>query len=639
MKTIRFIAALLFALLALAAPRPAWATDYYVSGYATWGAANPVGSDAANGTSPNTPKATFASLDGTLAAGDTLWVAGVHFSSPGNPFALVSKNNVSIRQWPGQTQAHIHGGVRAAMTGWTQSSNRYNITIGAGKVITGATWNYHTSQDANGMRRAWLAPVASAAACSSTAWSHFYDSAAGVLYINANGGSPNSGSDVVTYVEYTGSSATSANLNGVYVESSSGVVIEGLHTSGFIGSIGSTTYYCNGIQLYTCTDSVVSGCSDWDAGIHNFVFAGLACSNNLLVNSAGYGGMSRVGTGADGGTTVAFYNGAGDVTGCRGVRVTAVCGNCLTPAGAELDATAVWGAFLTHTNGGSNYARDVEWRECTVKCLNINVEPIVGGNNLPSGVTATPDVWTSYPVRFVDGRVSGAGGTLPTSAAIVRTRFDLNPLASDPSDTCLNTVAGTASNAFRLFIACDFVMHADVDDQKIIATANNWDDRFYHCSFLIDRSAAVTFREFIGWSFSTSGQVTARNCIFADNSATGTTYLCVNDGSTAANKHLFANCSYYNIDLYSANTALDAKAEWLANCDTVATDDASGLARHFPAALPFADSNGPELALSPSSKLRTYRRPYGNIRQPGINKRPWSGHLGSWQYPLGEVTK
>lgn len=645
MKIHRLITVLVLALAAL----PASATDWYVAGYAQWRSASTVGSDANDGLTSATPKATFASLDSLISAGDTVYVRGVHFGAVANPFAVVGKHNISIRQWPGVTQAHLHAGTRAQLTGWTQSSNRYaRGGVGSSLVIGGVSWNYNTSQDANGMRRAWLKKVADAATCSSTNWSWAYDSATGggTLYINTAGtGSPNSSPNVVTYVVVAAGGATAANLNGLYFQDCSGITIDGLEVSGYVGVVDSTSYYCNNIQLHGCTGSIVSNCTTWDGGIHSVVFAGAACTNNTMLNLACYGLNSRQGTADDGGSHFTFYSGNGNVTGCLGSRCTAVCSHLLDPTGTELNTSANTGGFYCHTSGTDNfgvgstpiYVRGVLWDRPTLIALDHTCEPGFGSGNQPSPPTATPDRWDSYPVRIQDGRISGARILLADPVAFTRTRFDMTPVAADPNDTTIMTVAGISGYSLRLFTACDFIYHAAVDDNKLFATANNWVDRFVSCSFLIDRSAAVTFREFIGWNGSSTGQVYATNCIFADNNATGSTYLCVNDGSAAADRHVFRHNSYFNIDEYSANAALNTKAEWLGSVDTAATDDAATVKRHFPAALPFADTDGPLLDLAATAPLRRWISPYGPIRPAGINKRVWSGHLGSWQYPALEA--
>lgn len=164
----KIVAAIAFLMSCVLGP-VSMATDYYVSGYATWTSANPVGNDSTGNGSSATPWATLGKVTSaaTLAAGDRIFVAGIVFSSPAAPFYINNVDNVQVLQWPGATQAHVHGGVRAALSGWTRSTNRYNVTVGTGKVIAGVTLDYDNAVDANGMKRCWLKPAGQAGNASS----------------------------------------------------------------------------------------------------------------------------------------------------------------------------------------------------------------------------------------------------------------------------------------------------------------------------------------------------------------------------------------------------------------------------------------------------------------------------------------
>lgn len=606
------------------AVRTARAGDWYVHG--------DLGDDAWTGTDPavagpDGPKQTLGGLGGALREGDTVWVAGTIRNGPSRPFFWIGVNDVTVRQWPGQAQAVVRGDVVVPPGGWsavttTSDPRDYRVTIGPGLTLGTVTWNWDTSMDALGLRRAHLAPAPALSAVASMAYSYYYDAAGGVLTINAGGGNP--AVNTVTYVPLPESSdATLGGSNGVYVQDSRGAVIDGLHFALFTGKLTSTKWYQNGVQFYSCTGSVVRNCTFWDNGIHSVSMAGLVCADNRIENCRAYGLMSRSGTAADGGSHYVFYAGGSDVTGCLGLNNTAVCSPVLRPDGAAVAPAAHAGGYLAHTNGVVNLVRDVEWRGCTLRTTALRCEPtFVAADQAPPGDPADP---RSYALRVVECEITGPKCPISTTVAFIRCRFDMTSTPADPNYSPLNTPQGEGDAVY--FEACDLTGRlGSVSYHTLLQVSDGWTARLVNCSLLLDGDRE---RGFI--SYNNGGStVIARNCVFAANSAAGWARLCGSDAARPAAAHDFKNCSYFNIDEWSVNPALGSLAQWLERCDTAARAKPPWI----PPALPFADPDGPSLGLTAASSVRTLARPYGPVIPRGINGVRRNGQIGSWQYPL-----
>ena len=121
---------------------------------ASWYIHGTTGSDANSGLTELLPRLTLPA-NASVTAGDTINIAGTIRSSAGDAASFsYSKSNLIFQQWPGQTQAILHGGTLAG-TGWVQGADvgggtQWTKTIATGLTISRFAYKYDASTTSTG---------------------------------------------------------------------------------------------------------------------------------------------------------------------------------------------------------------------------------------------------------------------------------------------------------------------------------------------------------------------------------------------------------------------------------------------------------------------------------------------------------
>lgn len=577
---------------------------------------------------PGTLASPRLTIPSTAANGSLIYVQGSSATQGvAQTTTFTSKSNITIMQWPGGTQAVLHGGVQIG-TGFTNTSGDvWTKTIATGLTISRVAYKYDASVTSTGQHYGIMRPVAVPA----NAGEYLYSSVTGLLTIVVpSGGSPNGAAADVIYAAVNAVPAT------IYFVGGSGNSVIGLEFR-FSPSAEDTQFGWH-VRFSGSTNGVVMGCTSHDPGYHAVgCIGGNGDSSGLQIIGCTFyaGGYSA--------TQVVFnqLNSEGSLTGCElsnsvvhmrqylGVDGTNATESSAVTQGQSANAQV---GLYAHADTGTPIA-GVLGDGCTFieyGPTSAGPQPWACGN-----VTANAGSWDQKSFAFRLVRCTLRGGSQTGATRILSASpISLDRCILDFRNAGPSGLAGVLGTYFHngggglTMVSCSIIMDLN---QAATETFGLWsngasdDIRMDNCSVHIVNAAALsTARNFMVWGTDTSF-FRARGTVFSMDAATASVALCRNDGGANAAHHEFLDCAYYGITTYSANGSFDTQAEWLALVDT---------AGQFLASSPFLDSPT-NLTLKPASSLWSLRRTTAVVipSNGGING-PYAAFFGAYQYGI-----
>lgn len=619
---------------------------YYIRGQ--------TGSDSADGLTAATAKKTFDGLVAayTVASGDTIYVAEeVHSNATftgaatGGPalLGLTSLSNVSVLQEPGGTQADIRGDWKLVQTGWTASTNAWQLTLtgAAAAQPVAVGYNFDANIDANGRRYGHLIPDSLAnvqgATGSKGRWN--YNTATKVLTVYLGGDNPNSSGKVVNVCFVPASQAGLITITG-----GSGNTVQGLNFT-FCPAPAASGQVGWGVIFTSSPNSTGVNLVGRDLGAHAFgaYASGSSASGCTFTNCESWSGRN-----GGGGAFIHYTTSAFTLTGqrinCRVYAYRYLGLDGLTRDDGTVAQDAFTGfAFYAHADSGSPIT-DLLDDGCTVAYLENPGFAWVA--YYAANITAAGDasVWSSHAYRVDRSQiVYGCMETMSNANnyAYRRCTFQQTRQLSDGSGGTrgawtLWTGAGAGS---ILFEACEFIL--DLDDASagaggpvraftVNATSNDSVMRFVNCS-MHDTSTqtASDFRAFFDYIGANANLFRVNGCSISYLTSGSTRALCIADSGTSAANHGFSDNAYWQINdsssRWSQNSSFDTAAEWIANVDTAGRVLSTAAFPNAPTAL----------SLTSASSLWPLRRTTSTVvPAAGING-PYTTFYGAYQYSAG----
>lgn len=341
-----------------------------------------------------------------LANGDTAYLCGRLDSNYTSAAAvtMASKTGVTWRQWSGQKQACISGGI--PVTGaWTGPvSNVYSTTLATGLSILGVTIRYYDPARLNGeySRCAYLAKVATP---SGTDHSFNYNSGTGALQVRSSllSAAPSTytaalsipaawadqsatvAATPITLYEIEYIRANPGSTGTTYFNGCSTTLLKGIMWDR--GDIRSTTEASYLLDFVGGTGNRTENCWVTDGGYHNIGHIGTTNASNVVAKSL----VSDMGA-YNGGTSTVHYNSTttpttrAEIQGSRirSSHLRGVAGTILAVDNGYGGAYSGYTACYAHTNATPTLT-DMTVRDCEIVMGDhyANVEGTTAGNQEP----------------------------------------------------------------------------------------------------------------------------------------------------------------------------------------------------------------------------------------------------------------
>jgi len=577
------------------------------------------GSDVDDG-SAVTPKQTIAAVNTFLSANptdSTVFLAGKF--QLGQAILATFLTDVTIKQWPGQTQAQVRGDVPVTTWAATGPSGEFEAA-GPTSIPASVVWNWDDNTHSDGRHFGHLVP-GTFDSLAAGEWG--YDAASDALQVRLPStvpGGADSDPDDLTEIAWT-----SANtVAGIEIEGFD-VLVDGLHVHLWVGAGA----YCISLNGGGGKNSV-NNCVCFDGGFHVIGCHADVLSGHLTNCTAG-------GCREAAGTTFVSYGDEGPTFSGTFKNNRVLAGGLLT----DTDTTVMTGG-----SSGPNSASYIIHTDNTIPVSDyVASDCTFIGNQQCSGFAITlrglydevGDVndGETYPVRFYDCAFLGYGRTISCQGSAVRSRVALFRCRMVMDSASLGVGSGTAhgvtvetADSTVYMECCSMVMIQGAGgnaSRQCLFIAAAQTIVAVNCSFYLENSTgsnSCTFR-FSG----SSGFLTLIQCVMQVSSGSEDRRLVRGDANSffddGSGKDI-RDCWYDNFasTVYAQNSNMNTLAEWTALIDS------NGIYDVDPGFTSTSD-----LTPSDTSALRTTKKkiPWGTPRL-GINKRPYDGTYGAYQF-------
>lgn len=616
---------------------------YYVRGQ--------TGSDSADGLTGATAKKTFNGLVAayTIASGDTIYVAEkvrnnstFTGAATGGPalLGLTSLSNVSILQEPGGTQADLRGDWELVQTGWTASTNAWQLTLtgAAAAQPVAVGYKFGNSTTADGQYFGHLIPdtLANCQSATGSKGRFNYNTATKVLTVYLGGDDPNSSGFPVCPCWVPTSQAGLITITG-----GSGNTVQGLNFT-FCPAPAASGQFGWAVIFTSSPNSTGVNLVGRDMGAHTFgaYASGSSASGCTFTNCDSWSGRNG-GGGAFIHYTTSAFGMTGSRVNCRVYAYRYLGLDGLTRDDGSVAQDAFTGnGFYAHADSGTPIT-DILDDGCSVTYLEDPGFAWVAFYAANIAAAGDAAVWSSHAYR-VD-RSTITGGCMETMSnahnyAYRRCSFSqTRQLAEGGGGTRGAWTLWTGGGAGSiLFESCQFIL--DLDDASagaggvvraftVNATANDSVMRFVNCS-IHDTSTqtASDFRAIFDYISVNANLFRVNGCAISYLTSGSTRALCIADAGTSAANHGFLDNAYWQINdsssRWSQNSSFDTAAEWVALVDTAGRVLTA-------AAFPSAPTN---LSLNTTSSIWSLRRTTSTVvPTAGING-PYTMYYGAYQY-------
>ncbi len=603
------------------------------------------GSDSNDGLNPFTAKKTFAGLVAavTIASADVIWCAEkirdnttITGGATGGPAVLdlTGLSNVQIAQEPGWAQADIRCDRELVQTGWTASTNAWQLTLTGAPAATPNTvvYKWDASVTANGQHYGHLESDSLTDvqnAVGATGRFHF-DTSTKVLSVYLGGANPNTSGFPVAVSWVPTSQEALIRITG-----GSGNSVRGLYFS--LSAMPTAASQIGwGVILKSSPNSQCIDCIGRDMGLHTFgsYASGSSASGCIFSGCESWSG-GKGGGGAFIAFTTSAFTMAAQFLGCEvhAYRYLGLDGNVLT---GTLDAMA-GDPFYAHADSGTPIT-DILCDGCLVEYLDNPGSGCRAFNAANAAAPSNGENWASYAMRVDRSFIRNSCMEYYTGnyVAFRRTKVVQNRTLDEGNNGVRGAFSMWTAAGSLWFESCEGIFDLTAAGGAAAQTRVFTVTQAAGLSFIgginssfwnVSDVAPTDSKAFCDYIFEDRKAFRFTGCVFGHKTTGVAPDLCMQDTSVSAANHGFVDCAYYNIGTgrFSYNSTLNTQAEWLSAVDTSA---------RFLASTPFP--NAPtDLSLTPASSLWTTTRSTNTvIPYRGINRAAYARQHGAYQYPL-----